>query len=533
MIKSRKILFLKKNYGGHLTRNGYVLPLVILTGMILVIGAAILSAESFSGLIRSTRQKQADEAVEIAETGTTLLINELNNNFPYLLTVNCKVENNSALEQMQKPNCVGWKEFKIGQSGGFDSECPARSDDPSQVMDLLYTSLANRRGSYRLRNYEFLGDQIQGGKAIIQVQGQRFKGASESSGLAASAIVEQEITIAPKCCGKPPFVDLEQCASGNKKILGLLTNQLTNLDTGTKTRKGLDIFGDSHIVSNCPPGMKGSISTGCTDTWRCEDILDIPKGQITRSDAGEKELCSYVSGENSYGPREIPIAPTWNEAGENQNPPQDNWNSRSAWIIRNSNETVGHDTHPDHCVTTTGPDNKKTTSCRIWLMEYSAGFSLKLDPGDGYINFYLDGGANTGEKMSFSGENIVNNGNPDQFSIIVGPKVLYPGTSDETKKCAGSGKMIDISGTGTINAFIYAPCAIVKASGAPIDFNGNIISREFASNNNDIRINTPEGDYGSEICERFDLDICTESDPTGEFAALGSNRWSLIQMEQE
>ena len=51
--------------------NGYILPLVIITGVILGVGAVILSARSFSGLIRSSRQKQRNEAIEIAETGQT------------------------------------------------------------------------------------------------------------------------------------------------------------------------------------------------------------------------------------------------------------------------------------------------------------------------------------------------------------------------------------------------------------------------------------------------------------------------------
>ena len=66
------------------SQAGYVLPLVIITGMILVVGAVILSAQSFSGLIRSTRQKQGDEATELAETGASVLINELNQKFPLL-----------------------------------------------------------------------------------------------------------------------------------------------------------------------------------------------------------------------------------------------------------------------------------------------------------------------------------------------------------------------------------------------------------------------------------------------------------------
>ena len=191
--------------------DGYVLPLVVITGLILTIGAVILSARSFSGLIRSSRQKQGNEASELAETGASLLINELNKKFPYLLTVSCQVENNSSTEQREDPVCTGWKDFQFGQYGVANSACPGRSTNPSDVMELLYKTVDHKNGSYRLRNYEFLGDQVQGGKAIIQVQGQRFRGSGESSEIAASAIVEQEITIVPKCCNQAPYLS---CGSG-------------------------------------------------------------------------------------------------------------------------------------------------------------------------------------------------------------------------------------------------------------------------------------------------------------------------------
>ena len=67
-----------------ISQAGYVLPLVFITGMILVVGAVILSSQSFSGLIRSIRQKQGNEATELAETGASVLINELNQKFPLL-----------------------------------------------------------------------------------------------------------------------------------------------------------------------------------------------------------------------------------------------------------------------------------------------------------------------------------------------------------------------------------------------------------------------------------------------------------------
>ena len=80
-------------------QNGYVLLLVIFSGLILAIGAMVMSARSIDSLIRSGKQTQGDEAKEIAETGASILLNELNQNFPYLLTVNCQVTNNSVSEQ--------------------------------------------------------------------------------------------------------------------------------------------------------------------------------------------------------------------------------------------------------------------------------------------------------------------------------------------------------------------------------------------------------------------------------------------------
>ncbi len=520
-----KIIFLdSKNKNQLLVKNGYVLPLVIITGMILVVGAVILSAESFSGLIRSTRQKQSDEAVEIAETGASILINELNSKFPYLLTTNCQVENNLSSEQFETPICAGWENFEFGQRGAAESACPARSSDPALAMGLLYKPLQNQRGFYRLRNYEFLGDQIQGGKAIIQIQGQRFKGVENSSDLAASAIIEQEITIAPKCCEKPPFVDLESCTGGDEKIPGLLTKNITP--------GGLDVFGDVHTINSCPPGMTGSPPNCNNSNSLCENKLNLPKDEITPELASQPwPPCNFVSGESTYGDRDFPIAPTWAEGGDDwvDRVPASKAGSITAGI------TISHSNKPNYCITNTGEDGKKTTNCRIKSIALSGTDSIELDPGNGHISFYLDGGESVAT-ASFSGRNIINTGGPDQFSIIAGPQMQYAETiNQQPPKCSSqwSPKQISISGEGVVNAFIFASCADVNISGNPVTLNGNIISRNLTATANDVQINTPEGNYGSNICKLFNLDICTQSDSLGEFAAVGSNRWSLIQMEQE
>ena len=98
---------LNKSFQKKESQNGYVLILVIFAGLILAIGAMIIAARSFDGLLKSGRQKQKDEAVDIAELGLDNILDDLNSNYPSLLTVSCKVENNTVSEQFEKPYCTG------------------------------------------------------------------------------------------------------------------------------------------------------------------------------------------------------------------------------------------------------------------------------------------------------------------------------------------------------------------------------------------------------------------------------------------
>ena len=51
--------------------SGFVLPLVITVGLIMLVGSAAMLARSFGGLIGSTRLEQSRQAKAIAEAGLT------------------------------------------------------------------------------------------------------------------------------------------------------------------------------------------------------------------------------------------------------------------------------------------------------------------------------------------------------------------------------------------------------------------------------------------------------------------------------
>ena len=57
----------KINYGYE--NKGFILPLVISVGLIMLVGSAAMLARSFGGLIGSTRLEQSRQAREIVEAG--------------------------------------------------------------------------------------------------------------------------------------------------------------------------------------------------------------------------------------------------------------------------------------------------------------------------------------------------------------------------------------------------------------------------------------------------------------------------------
>ena len=491
-------------------QGGYVLPLVIITGMILVAGAVLLSERSFSGLMRLTRQKQGDEAMEIAEAGASILINELNTQFPYLLTVNCQVDNNSSSEQRQDPRCSGWEDFRFGQYGGPNKACPGRSSNPSQIMGLLYQSVDNKNGSYRLRNYEFLGDQSQGGTAIIQVQGQRFRGTKESLDIAASAIIEQEITVVPKCCNQAPYLS---CNSGWG--YGLATNRV-QLQLGD-------------VVDENPMTSPSNANVHCITCDPPPDDQCNPwtsAGQIISSTCSEVGS-GIISGARSNGPLDLPKAPTWNIA-EWGDPDPISINTVNNPVFRHQRDNESK--HPVKGCFTESVNGKKTTHCRIASINLSGNNEIDLRPDDengipGDIRFYIEG-----QQINLAGRTLANTGEFGQFSIFGGEATRWP---YNLYQCGS--KQLNIAGGSEIRAFIHMPCFNINLSGGnetdQIKIVGSVISEQWNSTGDYARLIVPDN-AGTTVCTTYGICSSGGSGTSGkEFAALGTKRWSPIQMD--
>ncbi|WP_137024976.1 hypothetical protein [Synechococcus sp. UW179A] len=463
-------------------QNGYVLPLVIITGMILVVGAAMISARSFSGMIRWGQQKHREEAVEIAEAGVAIILNKLNNDYPYLLVEDCDLENN---------NCSEWNTQTVSVTGGPSSACVGRETDPSTILSSLNQNIQTGKGAYRLQRYKFFSDPSQGGYATIQVQGQRFQKPNDPSQISASAVVEQEITIIPKWCSYPPYTGIWN--------FGLATDRV-QLQLG-------DVIGDKADVhcSTCgqPPKKK------CTE-WS-------GSGQIIRNSNQCSDVGSgIIDGKRSSGSMALPTAPQWNISS---------WGDPTPINIGPGNNPVfTHGTvggqHPIRGCITTNNNGRNITHCRIDNINLSGNSAIKIQPGTGDIRFYIEG-----LQVNLSGNSIINaSGKFDQFA-------MYGGVSTTAWKAYGcNGKSMNISGEGTIYAFLHMPCFNINLSGGtqaqPLQITGSAIAKQWNATGDYARLNVP-AEAGLKICSIYN--VCSSMTRPDEYSGLGSYEVRLIE----
>ena len=155
---------------------------------------------------------------------------------------------------------------------------------------------------------------------------------------------------------------------------------------------------------------------------------------------------------------------------------------------------------------------------------------MTLKPKDGDIRFYMEG-----QQINLSGNNFVNTGNFGQF-VIYGGISTYKTANINYADYGCGNKQLNLSGGGSINAFLFMPCFDVNLSGGnstyPITITGSVIAKNYEVTGDYARLIVPT-DAGKTICETYQ--VCGGSSGEGqkEFAALGSNRWRLIKMQRE
>ncbi|MGB1397885.1 MAG: hypothetical protein ACPG7R_08600, partial [Planctomycetota bacterium] len=252
---------LSKSSSSH---SGFVLPLVIVVGFILVIGGMTLVARSFNGLIGSVRQQKSRQAREAAEIGLAVTMEALNGRFGYLM-INCypnplDSSGNATGPYFDFTDAATPIQNSCLYTGGWGLDTPVNTTDaspefPSSLCPgsrsgtpLLSDTLTNPNTRYRIDYYAFNGTEFYGGKGTLQVTGEVLN--HDQTEIVATSTIRQTFNVITEPCGGfPGLLMIHDGDLGNNDILGLQSGNVHCVgctvdsapdDQGLYTRKQLE-----------------------------------------------------------------------------------------------------------------------------------------------------------------------------------------------------------------------------------------------------------------------------------------------------
>lgn len=457
-------------------QEGFILPLIIIAGLLVGAGLMALMARSFAGLIGSIRQGQSQEAREAAESGLAIILKELNSNYPYLLINDCNITSSSGT-----PFCSGWSTDK-NAGGSFQyitSVCPSTTTPPQTLFSKLSGYLAGNTSSYRLISYDFTGDQHQGGTALLRVEGKSIYAAASQLPEKGTAYIEQEVSITPKSCsgsqGGYPGLLGETIDLGNQDVTGNINGNV--------------------VCTTCNPNQTQA---------QLESEIDLKnrgvvEGQIFGGQLALPDPPQFPGFPADYAARYGTTPATTNDANE----------------ITNSLTLTAGQSNGGRCFTDTGTN---ITHCKVHRISLSGGKKLTINTsGTGNpspsIRLYLDG-----DLITQGTSGIEHTGEASNFSMFGLPRSQSPTCTQQ----------VLVGGTSqSLNAYIYMPdaCGGINGGGsASPNLRGSLWLRHYGTSaSNAGTIEVPD-DMGSKVCIKFGINFCVG---IREYAARGANRWSL------
>ena len=505
---------------------GFVLPFIVVVGLILIIGSMSLMMRGFANLIGAQRQGHSESAKAIAETGMARILKTLNLEYPYLLTSDCQpvIDNESSV-----PRCQEWHEpnqdATYGKFSFRTSTCPGRTLPPSTVFEKLQLETPSGDGRYTLLQYSFIGDANQGGVSSIKVKGEKLNSSGDTQ---STAYIQQEVNIVPKNCN---------VYSGFPAILGeaVILNK-----TDLEGESDLNINGNVLCLTCSPASTKDELA----------EQMEVAK---------QSNL--YNTREKLFGGRiALPPVPTFPDHPDDI----DNQNTTEATI---TSEALLTDLYEDnHCWL---DRDTLISHCKVASIELSGNQAEELvlntkavhrdafnctnaseeanDPQcdkNGTVRFYVS------QDIILSGQaRIINvDCSVKEQEACAASDLLHPAelgifSSAEPRSDTGQDpfsngacndssdrQKITVNGgsQGGTNAFIYMPEACTRVnggSGSP-DFNGAIWGYKFdPSGSNNIDVSIPD-DMANRLYRFYGSDFALA---IREFSARGSNRWSLVQ----
>ena len=458
--------------------KGFALPIVMIVGIFMILSGLTLTAQLFRSSISSKKNTYKQQSVEIAERGIAKVTEQLNRRFRYLL-INCyRKEDDISFNSESSCINAGIGEWGINESPAPTIQAAACLGEingvarerfnysegmiVNEVIDMRSEDNSNGLlGEWSLVSYNYYGDQINGGKGVIEINAKRTH---ENGNTLASTTLKKTMEVKSKPCGRRLLQ-----ISNPENSPGLMAK---SIDLGSD-----DIIGSASANIYC---------TGCANT----------------GDIG-KDLESVITGDVFTGIVKLPAVPSF---------PSDLRDAVSIGDITPEGQEAISIESPDAALTSFDPlcegcidkshirpeggnpmcitDQTKTVHCLInnINLQGTEDFTINTAQGNRPVVIYLQGDLTTTETSNLTNQD----GESVDLAIIGGKQGcgLFPNQN------------INLSAANTLKGFFYAPCAAMTIADAEQQNNASCISSDeviIGFDNQSIN-NSPES------CSQGDLD---------------------------
>jgi len=480
--------------------EGFILPLVVVLGLILAVGGFTMLARSFAGLFGATRQEQARQAREIAETGLATTVELLNRKYSYLL-INCYSRSGSPPTPNDCINTGTWSSPQLPSS-----ICPG--SDTTTNNFLLNKEINTPKGRYRIEFYAYAGTQFYGGTGKLKATGERLS--NDGTRILASASVEQTFDVKPKPCDAR-FGDTPT-SSGFPGLLGW------NVRLGNNDVKGVTSGNVLCILCTVTNPSR-------TDGTYTQAEAETAVGALANSDVDGKIFLGKIS------TPDVPIFP-------NSLRPFITAKSITSetTIVAKSTPTTSTATSNNGGMCATDTSSPPITHCLITSIDLQGQKVLTIDSTAGPVRLYVSG------NISASGQAGINHaGEPGRLGVFGNPISSDsrcssdPNFSNQTVTLAGTSKPTKAAGL-----FAYFPCASMGINGGAQataqctsdgecgggDVYGALWTKTWdGSASNQAQLVVPK-DMGSQLLENFGTSFAIS---IRDYVALGINSWRGFQ----
>ena len=405
--------------------DGFILPLVVVVGLILAVGGLTMLARSFAGLFGATRQEQSRQAREMAETGLATTIELLNRKYSYLL-INCYSRSGSPPTPNDCINTGSWSSPQLPSS-----ICPG--SERSTATFPLEGNINSPKGRYRVEYYAYAGTQFYGGTGKLKATGERLS--NDGSRVLATSSVEQSFDVKPKPCdarfgetatssGFPGLLgwtvslgnnDIRGVTSGNLLCLLCTVSNPSRSDgtyTQAESEKAVGALSNSDIDGKI---FLGSIST--------PDVPQFPAS-----------LLPYVSSKSV---------------------------TKSTTITASSTKTTNTTTNSNGGLCATDNNTPPITHCLISSINLSGQDILTVDSSAGPVRLYINGDVSAGGSAG-----IRHDGEPGRLGLFGRP---ISSDSRCSSSASFTNQTVTLAGTSkpskAASLFAYFPCGTMGING--------------------------------------------------------------------